>query len=236
MNKKHMACSYEDGQLTITYLIGPVAFAIVKDISGEIIFHMRSGTEICLDVTEILFPDVGFLNQFGISITHDGKYFFLQSWESGLYCFELETGSLQWHCKQKKAYDLVVTKDNVVCRFFDKCITVLDIQLGKPLVHYPLGCDKIFLPITDDFYLVGPQRGKYHIIDEGARKIYRIPYELMNPHLFDNFIINDVSFVTGGIEIVGFEYNLKGFMDATKCKPLDNGIDMYRFSRFIALE
>lgn len=236
MNKKHMVCSYENRQLKITYSAGSVALVSINDLSGEIIFHMRSGVKKHLDVTSILFPDVGYLKQFGISLTYDAKYFFIQSWELGLYCFELETGFLMWHYKQKQAYDLVIRKNTVICRFLDKGIKVLDIQSGKQLINYPLGYDKVFLPITDDFYLVGPQRGKYHIIDGDTRRVYSIPYKFMNPHLFDNFIINDVSFVTGGIEIEGFEYYLKDFMDVMKCKPRDNRIDMYRYSRFVTLD
>lgn len=236
MNKNHIDCSSQDLHLTITYEVGLVAFAIAKDTTGEIIFHMRDGKEMCLDITDIIFPDISYLKQFGISVTNDGKYFFIQDWKTGLYCFKLQSGTLVWHCKQKKAYDLVVRENSVICHFFEKSIVAFDIESGNELSCYPLGINKIFLPITDDYYLIGPKNGKYLVIDGELKIVYRIPYQHMNPHLLDTFIINKACMADGGIQISGFEYILEEFMDAIRNKTCDNNDDTFRFSRFVAVD
>lgn len=202
-----MTCIIRDNYLEIVYDCGSVEKATVDQCTGIITFIMRDGKVIYTNVTDYVLPETAYLKQFGICITSDGKYFFIQSWEKGLFCFELETGSLHWHCKRKKAYNLAVGKHGIICRFFDQYIAKLDIATGEIKAHVPMGHGTNCYSLTDDMLLVGPKRKMYYIIDHDLKKVAVISESEMNPHLFDSFIITKACLSEDRLLITGYEYS-----------------------------
>lgn len=158
MNLHDMTCTVKDHTLEILYAHGPAEKAVVDRFTGIITFHMRDGRTIYADTTKYVFPETSYLQQFGIGITEDGKLFFIQSWEKGLFCFEVESELLRWHYKRKKAYNLVVGKSSVICRFFDHSIEKLDIATGEVIACIPMGYGTNFHVLTTNLFLVGPQQ------------------------------------------------------------------------------
>ena len=236
MNAKDMISSSNGGGLSVVYNRGFITYGESKEQTNILTFHDRNGQRTTIDVSDYLKLDHTYQGQFGIGLTDDGTFFFLQSWNSGLFCFERETGTLVWHCKRKKPFELVVRDRTVVCRFIDQCIDAFDINTGEVVAHYPLGFDTIFRPLTDDFYLVGPKRGKYFVLNGDLSVVVTIPYASLNPNMFDTFLVNEADFVAGGISISGFEYSDNAHSIAIRSRILDEFIEKSRFSRFVAID
>lgn len=236
MNIKDMISSSVDGDLTVTYMRGIITSAKSRKWTNVLTFYDRNNKSSDFDVSDYLELDHAYQSQFGIGMTDDGKYFFLQSWNSGLFCFCRETETLVWHCKRKKPFELVVRDKTVVCRFLDQCVDTFDIETGEVLAHFPLGYDTIFCPITDDYFLAGPKRGKYHILDGNLSVVLATPYARLNPNMYDTFIVNNANLLAGGIIISGFEYSSSEHSMAIRSHTLDAFTESSRFSRFIAID
>lgn len=207
MNRHNITCIKNEKCLQIRYDSGIVSKAELVESTGRITFYFKDGQIVECDITAHVFAEIVYLGQFGISIADDGQYFFIQSWEKGLFCFKLQTGQLAWHCKRKRAFDLVIHKNHVVCHFQEQCVEVFEIDSGEILAHYPLGYATIFRALTDCLYLVGPKRGKYSVINYEMKELVRLPINLFNPHNYDCFLLNQAYLTTGGILISGFEYS-----------------------------
>lgn len=205
MNKKNYKLTRNDWELITEYDCGVVAKSILEKDTGTISFCLRNEMVYRVDVTEHVFPEWVFLSQFGISVTEDGRYFFIQRWESGLYCFELSTGKFIWKSKRRHPYELVVNHDVVICRFLDQCVDVFSIKTGELLGHYPLGYGTGFWPLNDEYYFVGPKRGKYYIIDRSMNTCIQVPEDKINLEESRLCILDRVDFCENGIVISGVE-------------------------------
>ena len=234
MNYKNMKISMQDGVMTILYNCGMIQKVILKRFSGTIRFYLHNGDMFSCDISSYLLPDIVYLHSFGISITEDGKYFFVQSWEKGLFCFELPSGTLIWRSKLKKAYELVVRESTAICRFMDQCVEAIDIPTGEVVAHYPLGWSAKFYPLDDSNYLAGPKRGKYYLLDHQLLVKETIPYQKLNPALLDTCMIIDAEHAPGGMIISGFEYMDDYYHEQKLMGNTD--MEQYRFSRFVPLD
>ena len=236
MNSHDMICSIYDGVLNVIYSSGVIERAEAYDLRDTIQFYFRDGRVMSVNIPKSVELDSVYLKQFGIGITEDGVYFLLQSWRKGLFCFELETGRMVWHYKRKQAYELVVRKAIVICRFFDQCVDAIDIMSGTCVAHYPLGIRTKFIPLNDEYYLVGPKRRKYYLLDNTLSPILCLQDNQLNPNLFDTFIIHSAEFTNDGIIISGFEYAYDAHAFAIRSGCVDEFIEKSRFSRYLKLE
>ena len=234
MNSKNYTISQNEWLMTTVYDHGAIAKTILEKDSGVISFCLRDESVYRIDITKHFFPDSIFLHQFGISVTEDGNVFFVQHWESGLYCFELPSGKLRWKSKLRHPYEIVVHKDTVICRFLDQCVDAISIRTGEIVAHYPLGYDKNFLPLSDTYYLVGPKRSRYHIIDNNLSICATIPGKLLNPSDFDNFIMLEANMHPKGILISGFESSSE--LEQQCCFEGRFGTDQFRYSRVVEID
>ena len=207
MNKKDMEIKYAQKILSVQYKRGVIHRSQLDDVSKDITFFFRDGRTLTHDTTKHITPECVYLSQFGISVTEDGKYFFIQSWEKGLFCFSVQTGACMWHHKRKRAYHLVTLENAVVCHFYGDGVLVLDLLSGDAQKRIPLGAEADFWALDDTHYMIGLKRGKYHIIDEGLNLLSTIPYQSANPSGFKTFIILKAGIVSDGIAISGFEYS-----------------------------
>lgn len=234
MNEKNYTVTQDEWVLTTAYNQGKIAKSILEKDTGAISFCRRDGHVFRIDITQHFFPESVFLKQFGISVTEDGEYFFIQRWETGLFCFQVETGKLCWRSRRRHPYHLVVRGNTVVCQFLGECVDVLSAENGELLAHYPLGFDTYFWPLTDDYYLVGPKRGKYHIIDHTLNVCESIPVKRFNPEGFSSFILLEAGFVPNGIAINGFESSPE--LERACAAEGILGMDQFRYSRVIEMD
>lgn len=228
MNEKVMTICLRSPKLIVEYACGIIARTEVDDKSGDVVFLKRNGEVIVHNVSHYVVPEHVYLSQYGLSVTDDGKYFFVQSWEKGLFCFDLQSGCLAWHCKTKRATDLVVLKDSVICHFLEQSVCALDLSTGENLHRVPLGYATCFFTLTEDYYLIGPKRYVYHVIDSSLRTVARIPMTALNPKSCSYFIMLRADVEHGGIRISGFEHPPV----AGKMPPPEQ----CRFSRYVPVD
>ena len=234
MNRKNMKMSMDDGKLTILYDCGVIQKVSLKDRTGYISFEFYNGERFFCDVSAHILPETIYLQSFGISVTDDGSCFFIQSWEKGLFCFALPSGELLWRSKKRRAKHIVLLPDRVICWFYEQCVDAMDICSGEVLAHYPLGYATDFLPLSDDFYLAGPKRGKYYVLDHQLEVREVITYQQLNPALLDTCQIVDAVAAPGGITISGFEYMDDSYREQNLLG--NKNMEQYRFSRFVPLD
>ena len=234
MNSKNMTISLDSGELTVLYDCGVIQKAVLQEDSGRITFYTRDGNIFSCNISEHVRADAVYLKTFGISIAENGSCFLIQNWEKGLFCFALPTGELLWRSKKRHANHVVVLPDRVICWFYEQCVDALDIRSGNVLAHYPLGYATVFLPLNDDFYLAGPKRGNYHVLDHNLEVCEAVPYQRLNPALLDTCQIVDAVAVPGGMTISGFDYMDDYYHEQNLLG--NKGMEQYRFSRFVPLD
>ena len=233
MNTKNMIISLQDWFLTVQYDCGTFHKAVLEDYTGHISFYRRNGECLFFDVSKHIRPNAVYLKSFGISIAEDGSCFFIPSWEKGLFCFALPSGELLWRSKKRHANHVITLSDRVICRFCDQCVDAMDIHSGEVLSHYPLGYNTQFLPVNEYFYLAGPKRGKYYVLDHKLEVREVVDYQRLNPALLDTCNIVNADYSPGGMTISGFEY-MNDYYDAQWLMG-NKDMEQYRFSRFVPL-
>jgi hypothetical protein len=192
---------------------------------GNVVFYFKDGSIKQINIGQYTLPDIPYLKQFGLSISEDSRFFFVQSWEKGLFCFDIQSETLVWHNKRKKAYQLAICGNSVICRFFDDCINKIDIATGSVLSHFPLGAGTSFhvLNKQNSLFLVGPKRSRYYVIDNNLEVAASIPMHMLNPHKYNNFIITSASCTQKGVLISGYEYDIETVLEqyrSLSCVPM----------------
>lgn len=234
MNGKNMIHTVNDGTLSTTYDCGIIKQSKIDEY-GHVTFLYADNTLVFTDISKYLDVQIAYINQFGLSLTEDGRYFFIQDWQQGLLCFECRTGNLKWQ-KKNKAMELVVMEAVVICHFSQQGVEAIDIQSGSTLYRTPLGYNTIFRPINDKLYLIGPKRKKYLVLNDLLNVVTKIDVESVNPQAYDVFIINQVEYAEDSILIQGFEYSNTSLAEAQRSKKTDSFIETSRFSRCIHIE
>lgn len=73
-------------------------------------------------------------NQFGISVSMDGKLVFVQTHERGLRAYDSRTGALRWKTKSRHGITNIYVNDKtVLCHQRERALQLLDIQTGAVL-------------------------------------------------------------------------------------------------------
>lgn len=233
MNTKNMSIQRTDSGFSVVYCGNVISRADVNCNMGMIWFSFINGQVITVDVSEFVEISKAYNLQFGITLTDDGMRFFVQSWELGLFCFETKTGKLLWRNKQKKAFQLATHGNVVLCRYSGKCISAIDIETGSVIRSYPLTSGTTFNPLSPDYYLVGPKRGYYEILDNSLDKQAKVPIAKLNPYAKDTFIIQEASLTENGLAVTGVEYTTTEFLAAVKSKQASDFIENSKFVRRI---
>lgn len=221
---------------TIAYRRGEIVKADINTDLGKIDFYFRNNDFFSIRLPEIASVSTPYNSSLGLSVTLDGNYFFVQNWESGLFCFETRTGALSWHNKKKKAAELVVIDHEVICHFRGKCIERIDVATGNTLRTYPVGSQSIFQPLNDTLYLIGPKQKKYIIIDHALTEFRSIPQHQVNPHQMSSFIVRDAQLTSTGISISGVEYSGEALRAAIESKSVDTLIQDSTFVREVLID
>ena len=76
----------------------------------------------------------GYLSQFGIAASADGRYVFIQTWENGLFCLCSHTGTLLWRTESKRGItNIYVNHDTILCHQRERALQLIDIHTGNVL-------------------------------------------------------------------------------------------------------
>ena len=142
--------------------------------------------------------------QFGIQFSSKNNCFFLQSWEKGVYCFDLDDGSLLWLHKRKRACDIALIKENLFVYFLGFGIVRIDISTGESIERFSYTSEGFF-GIADDAFFIGPKYARYLLVDTGFRIIKRFPISDVNPNGCEYFVLQKVGKENDQIVLEGIE-------------------------------
>ena len=74
--------------------------------------------------------------QFGIAVSLDGKFLFVQTWENGLLCLNSRTGAVVWRTKSKRGItNVFVNEDTLLCHQHERALQLLDLHTGEVLAE-----------------------------------------------------------------------------------------------------
>lgn len=234
MNKNDMTITTTPYGFSVEYCKGIVNRAEINTNTGNIRFYFPTSI-ISIDISNDVTLSTAYNAQFGITLSDDGHFFFIQSWEDGLFGFEVESGKLIWRHKETRAYNLVANGSVLICRFYNHHLRILDMATGDVVSNYPLRDNSVFLPLCDNCYLVGPKRGKYIMLDDQFLEIKKLPCQFLNPYALENFIIHKAIIEGGNLVITGVEYSNEAFAQARRSRRGNEFIRNSKFTRQILI-
>ena len=219
------------------YDSGPIQTSEFRDHSGEISFFFSNGDVFHVDISKHVKLYYAFHGSYGISVSNDGKFFYVQDWSKGLLCFEISSGKLVWQHKQKRATHLILQDHTLICRFMEKYLALIVAATGEILNTYPITTyNCVFQILNDHCLLVGPKRGKFVLLDSQLQKIATIPSHIMNPHMHDYFSIMHAYLDDDGITISGDEYSFSQTNGAQVPNSPEKSWENKKYTRHIPLD
>lgn len=73
---------------------------------------------------------------FGLAVSPDGKYLFVQTWENGLLCFNSRTGQRIWKTKSKRGITSVfISQHTLLAHQHGRALQLIDMHSGEVLIE-----------------------------------------------------------------------------------------------------
>lgn len=145
--------------------------------------------------------------QFGLAVSSDGKYVFVQTWENGLFCLNSHTGEKIWRTKSKRGITSVFVNDNtLLCHQRERMLQLLDMHTGEVLLEKRPATAWGFTSIDHNHIVCQVTARKWELIDTNTletRKTFS-HREFSGGH--ENYCINH-------IELDGREIIVRGFQN-----------------------
>ena len=118
--------------------------------------------------------------QFGLSVSLDGRFVFVQSWEKGLFCYNAQTGDLVWRSKRRFGItNIYVNEKTVFCHQHDKALQLLDIETGEVIKEKTPARDWGFTYLKEGYIICHTSARKWEIIrTEDLETVEEIPDKL----------------------------------------------------------
>lgn len=109
-----------------------------------------------------------YITQFGIAVSHDGRYIFAQTWENGLYCFSSETGEKIWRTKSKSGIKNVYVNDKTVtANNRGKMLQLINIDTGEVLCERKTAICELYA-VDSKHFMCRTTSKKWEIIDSNT--------------------------------------------------------------------
>jgi len=80
-------------------------------------------------------PEIAvYVEQFGLSVSQDGRFIFVQTWDSGLYCLDAATGEKVWRSQSRRGVtSLAINESTLVAHQREHALLLLDPETGAVL-------------------------------------------------------------------------------------------------------
>lgn len=122
-NDEPWRCDYSHGTIESIWL----------DFNAEpcnVIVQYRSGEQFSWSCKYM----TSYIGQFGVSVSPDGEKVFVQTWETGLFCFSARTGVQIWGTKSRRGVtDIFVGDDTLTVQCHDYGMMLLSMDNGEVL-------------------------------------------------------------------------------------------------------
>lgn len=118
--------------------------------------------------------------QFGLSVSLDGRFVFVQSWEKGLFCYNAQTGDLVWRTKRRFGItNIYVNEKTALCHQRDKALQLLNIETGEVIKEKTPARDWGFTYLKEGYIICHTSARKWEIIrTEDLETVEEIPDKL----------------------------------------------------------
>lgn len=121
-----LVTSYFSGSIERVYVISPHPD---EENTVEVLF--RDGSQYSWKNKHI---SIAYHRQFGTSVSRDGRFLFVQTWDKGLFCYEAKTGKQVWRTKRRLGItNIFVNEATVLVHQHDKALQLLDMETGEVL-------------------------------------------------------------------------------------------------------
>lgn len=192
---------------------------IYREYGNHITLYFRDGTNKQVQVP-IAYPLESFHLQFGITVSLPFHVLFIQSWEHGLCCIDIDSSDILWRIPKKHAYEVYAVKESVYVHFVDNGLYKIDIITGECVKRFPYTLGGVFFSLPEHGFFVGPLRGKYIILDYDLCVKFSIPKDLLNPNRFEVFLIHNVDIVEQQLYVCGMEFSNAAETDTMDCRSM----------------
>lgn len=145
-------------------------------------------------------------SQFGIAVSTDGKYLFVQSWENGLLCFDSRTGEIIWKTKSKRGVTSIFVNENtILCHRREQALQLIDIHTGEVLEEKRPATSWGFTAIDHNHIVCRVTARKWEIIDAGTLAVKQvIPHKDFTGGHTD-YCVNNIKLVDNELVVRGFK-------------------------------
>lgn len=108
----------------------------------------------------------GYNYQFGIPVSFDGRYVFVQTWEYGLLCLDARTGEKIWRTKSRRGItNVLVNQDTLLCHQREKALQLIDIHTGELIQEKKPATAWGFTPLNHKYIICQVRANRWEIID-----------------------------------------------------------------------
>lgn len=223
-----------NGGFATIYSTGVIKESVAFYGSNIVCFSFFSGHKI--QTTLPALAEVNFYNsQFGISVTKDGKYFFIQSWEKNtVFCFRITDCKKIWTARIRHPHGLCVREEFLMCYSMHDGVYKIALDSGIVVTHFPCTYTSCFHFIDNTMFFIGPLKNEYRLIDFDFRQLATVPVDIANPTHYDTFLINEVTVADKLLTLTGFEYNSTNLHSLSN-ELINQKIEDSRFYREIDL-
>ena len=77
---------------------------------------------------------IAYHRAFGISVSRDGRFLFVQTWDKGMFCYDVKTGAQVWRTKRRFGItNIFVNESTVLVHQHERALQLLDIETGEVL-------------------------------------------------------------------------------------------------------
>lgn len=188
--------------------------------SIKVNFYDGSSIELDLDV---LTP---YQEQYGILLSIDEKYVFVQDWDAGVFCYSIHDKSLIWKNKKKKCEYLMANDDALFAFIRRKGIVKFNLVTGEIIEEYKLPAE-FFCQIDNDFFFIGPIKKKWFVMSvRDMTVLYEIPDRRVNPQNCISFIVNTAYIQDKKLIISGFEQTEEEMFRTEEMRNYEYTIDL----------
>lgn len=162
----HQAIAYDYGVISLVFWEN--SDTVLKRIGQTILYATR--VTVCFRNGERFSWENkwigGYTSQFGIAVSQDGNYLFVQTWEMGLFCLDPRTGKTIWRSKSRRGITHVfVNEDTILVHQRERALQLLDIHTGELLMEKRPATDWGFASIDHRHIVCAVTARRWELID-----------------------------------------------------------------------
>lgn len=147
------------------------------------------------------------VGQFGIAVSPDGTKIFAQTWENGLFCFDVKTGERIWRTKSRRGVtSIFVNTDTITAQLHDYAMQLISMDTGEVIKEKRPSTAWKFTALSNGYLVCQTTAKKWEIIDPETLEVKESFSHKDFTGGNTSFCINSIKMDKNGMIVVsGFE-------------------------------